>query len=160
MEDYYCGITLIDGDNSLIIKPIKFNCPDSTYPINNSIESKVTIKAGCFQAEYLADFSSFDYSRFGREIDRLYDNLGGVANFLCDDRFLTIRVVGDGLGHFKADCIAIDSPGYDERSLNFVINFDQTQIKQIVNQVDLILQVFPVIEDKSKTKKKLQLTLA
>jgi hypothetical protein len=146
-------IKLIDGDISLIIEPIKFSYPDSTYPTNNIIQSRVSILAGSFEANYLADLSTLDFRCFRREIERLCDNLGGVANYNCDNRFLSIRVLGDGLGHFKADCIAIDSPGFDERSLSFVINFDQTQIKDIVNQIDTILQTYPIKEDNLKTKK-------
>lgn len=139
---------LIDNDFSLQIVPLRLMFPEAqTDRDKNLISTKIIINAGGFKGDYTGEIMTVDFERFKQGLKRLYDNLNGYANFDCLDRFLTIKINGDGLGHFNADCEAIDNPGFEERRLNFTLHFDQTQINNLVYQLDLITKKFPITGD-------------
>jgi hypothetical protein len=55
---------------------------------------------------------------------------------------LNIRLTGDGAGHLEAFCEACDRPGYNESSLSFYMNIDQTFIPALIRQLDEIIGSF------------------
>lgn len=139
---------LIDNDFSLQIEPLRLMFPDDkTDWARNMISTKIIINAGGFKADYIAEIMTVDFEKFKQGLKRLYDNLSGYANFDCLERYLTIKIKGDGLGHFNADCEAIDKPGFEESRLSFTLHFDQTQINDLVYQIDLITKEFPINGD-------------
>ena len=88
-----------------------------------------------------------DFGIFKRELFRLYDNLKGVANFNDLEGYLKLKITGDGIGHFEADVKACDQPGVNASELTFAMGFDQTGIKELVNQLDRITKQFPITGD-------------
>ena len=135
---------LIDNKFSLQIEPLGLMFPNAQTDRDKSlISTKIIINAGGFKADYIAEIMTIDFVRFKNELKSLYDNLSGYANFDCLERYLTIKIKGDGLGHFNANCEAIDNPGFEESTLNLTLHFDQTQINNLVDQLDLIIKEFP-----------------
>ena len=57
---------------------------------------------------------------------------------------LSINITGDGLGHFTADCEALDQAGTGNR-LTFTRYFDQTEIPAILEGLNGVLNENPVI---------------
>jgi hypothetical protein len=144
---------LIDNDAVLQIKPEKFLCPDSDIDWDkNFISTRIYIKIGGFQGEYLAEIMTFDFYKLKKDLERLYNNLNGHGYFDCLDRYLTIKIAGDGLGHFKCECEAIDRPGFEESVLKFVLSFDQTQINGLIKQLNTILEEYPIIGESNDEK--------
>ena len=60
------------------------------------------------------------------------------------EEWLSIDIAGDGKGHFRADCVAVDMPGTGNR-LTFEIEFDQTDLPEIHGGLDAISRAFPVV---------------
>jgi hypothetical protein len=139
---------LIDHDFSLRIEPIKYMFPDDqTDQGKNLVYTKIIINAGGFKAEYHAKIMTLDYEKFKQELRKLYNNLNGFAGFDCFDGYLTMKIQGDGLGHFTADCSASDNPGFEQRELIFYLHFDQTQINDLVSQLSSITKEYPIKGD-------------
>jgi hypothetical protein len=136
---------IVDSGNIVRLELIKLINKNSKHDWDrNWIITKVTIKGGAFSGQYNADFMTVDFEKFNRELSSLYDNLNGTANFKDLEDYLELKIIGDGLGHFEVDVIACDQPGIYGSELKFKITFDQTQIKELVNQLDLINKEFPV----------------
>ncbi len=87
-----------------------------------------------------------DLKQFQKEFSLLYDNLNGSANFHDLEGYLDLKIKGDGLGHFEVDVTACDQPGIDSSELRFNISFDQTLIKDLNYQLELITKKYPVLE--------------
>ena len=84
-----------------------------------------------------------DFEKFKHEISNLYNKLDGSANFDTLESQISIKIKGDGVGHFEADCFVMDFAGTGNK-LDFEINFDQTIITELISQLDNITKVFPV----------------
>jgi len=55
-----------------------------------------------------------------------------------------IKIVGDGIGHLHAECEVMDYAGTGNK-LELEINFDQTHIPKIINQLEKITNRSPKI---------------
>jgi hypothetical protein len=53
-----------------------------------------------------------------------------------------MKIQGDGLGHFEAECHAMDQAGVGNR-LEFRLSFDQTDIPGILKGLDRVNEAFP-----------------
>jgi hypothetical protein len=119
--------------------------PDSNdFWDGNWLNTRIIIKAGAFSGNYKAQLRNVDFLDFKNGLKNLYIKLDGYASFSCIEDYLQIKIKGDGLGHFSADCIAIDNPGIYGHKLEFNIDFDQTEISAMTKILDLIITVFPI----------------
>ena len=122
-----------------------FAYPDSTdFWDGNWINTRIKIKVGGFIGDYAAQLRNVDFFDFKNGLEILYDKLDGYASFNCLEDYLQIKIKGDGLGHFEADCMANDNPGVYGNELKFSIAFDQTEIHSLTNMIDNILNEFPI----------------
>ena len=112
----------------------------------NWIRSKVTVKAGGFSGQFECNLMTTDFERFKRGLSILYDKLDGTASFDTIEGQVTIKIMGDGIGHLVADCSVMDDAGLGNK-LEFEINFDQTVIPDLVRQLDEITWAFPISGD-------------
>lgn len=132
-----------------------FAYPDSTdFWDGNWINTRIKIKVGGFTGDYKAQLRNVDFLDFKNGLARLYDKLDGYANFNCLEDYLQIKIKGDGLGHFSADCLANDNPGIYGHELKFSIDFDQTEIQSLTKMIDDILIRFPIKEIEQIRKNK------
>ena len=112
----------------------------------DSVNTIISVRSGHFKGEYPFKMVSVDFEWLKRGFKRLYNNLGEVFNFDCFDRgFLVLKIKGDGIGHFECDCIVNDNPGIYGTELIFRLEFDQTEINDLVYQLDLITKTYPII---------------
>ena len=122
-----------------------FSYPNSTdFWDGNWINTRIKIKVTGFIGDYEAQLRNVDFLDFKNELERLYNNLDGYANFNCLEDYLQIKIKGDGLGHFFAECIAIDNPGIYRHELKFTLEFDQTEIHGMTKMIDDLLNEFPI----------------
>lgn len=110
----------------------------------NWITGFVKLKAGGFSGEFNAEFMTIDFIQFQEELEFLYNNLSGNANFQTLEDQVEIKISGDGLGHLEAECVVMDSAGFGNK-LEFEIQFDQTFLPRITNQLKQITSKFPKI---------------
>ena len=142
MDDkLYFEIT--DGLDTIKIEPMNLTYPDAEHDWDkNLINSKVSIKGGAFRGQFDAQFMTVDFEKFKQELRRVYNDLKGYANFNCLEDYLELKVKGDGIGHFSVDIIANDNSA--KSKLEFELTFDQTQIPELLRQLDTITKRFPI----------------
>jgi hypothetical protein len=135
----------------------KYSYPNSNdFWDGNWMDTKINIKAGAFIGSFVAQIRNVDFLDFNKGLGNLYNKLDGFANFNCLEDFLEIKIKGDGLGHFSADCIANDKQTISGNKLEFSLEFDQTEIISLTNMIDKILDKFPIKEiDQIKRNKNL-----
>ncbi|MBO6793049.1 MAG: hypothetical protein JJ895_04005 [Balneolaceae bacterium] len=138
---------LKDSGDFIRIDLLKLSHPDAELDWdNNWIKSNVTVKAGAFTGQFDAELMTTDFEKFKQELSRLYDKLDGTALFDTLEGQVVIKIKGDGIGHFEADCSVMDFAGTGNK-LEFEINFDQTIITKMVNQLEGITNAFPISGD-------------
>lgn len=116
----------------------------SDYWDGNWVYASVEIAAGVFRGTFEAQLRAEDFVRFRDQLRPLYENLGASATFDTMEGWLGIDIKGDGKGHFHAACTAVDQPGVGNR-LTFGIDFDQTELPDILRGLDAICTAVPVI---------------
>ena len=114
----------------------------------NWIETRITLSAGGFRGRFRASLRSEEFVRFRAGLRRVYASPRtaiptSVAEFAALEEQLTIRVIGDGPGHFTAECVAVDEAGTGNR-LEFTLRFDQSCIPALLTDLDALITAFPV----------------
>ncbi|WP_316736620.1 hypothetical protein [Pedobacter aquatilis] len=134
-----------ESGNFIRIDLIGFNHPNSELDWDkNWVKGFVKVRAGGFLGEFTADFMTTDFVSFKIELAKLYDKLNGIATFNTLESQVEIKIVGDGIGHLKAECEVMDNAGTGNK-LEFEIDFDQTHIPKILNQLEKITDRFPKV---------------
>lgn len=129
---------------------IRIDLIDYNYPYadldwdKNWISGIVKVKAGAFSGEFKTDFMTVDFVSFKNEMEKLYDKLNGIATFYTLENQVEIKIIGDGIGHLKAECKVMDYASIGNK-LKFEIDFDQTYIPKLLNQLEKITRRFPKI---------------
>lgn len=128
----------------LSIRPLRRRFPDAQdYWDGNWLDAEITLRVGAFRGAYEAQLRTDDFSRFRDALRRLYDELTGDAAFLSLEQWLRLRLVGDGRGHIAVTCDAMDAAGLGNR-LTFNLELDQTELPQMLRDLEAILRDFPV----------------
>jgi hypothetical protein len=137
----------IGGSNweHVIIRPTRRERPEaSDYWDGNWVCANVKVEARAFRGEFEAQLRTQDFVRFRDALHVLYETLKGGAKFETIEGWLTIDIQSDGKGHFHAACLAVDQPGIGNR-LTFGLDFDQTELPEILRGLDAICTAFPVV---------------
>jgi hypothetical protein len=139
-----------DTGDYIRIELLKLSYPDSAFDFDrNCIKSIVTVKAGGFNGHFDCELMTTDFVSLNTGLSKLYDKLSGVASFNTIEGQVEMKITGDGIGHFTADCSVMDNEGIGN-TLEFEITFDQTLIPEMLNQLENILKDFPVTGDLKK----------
>ena len=142
-----------DTGNFIRVTAIRLMYPDAEMSWDrNWIESHIEISAAPFHGKYRASLMTVDFEKFKRELRRVYKDLSGVTAFNCLEDDIEIKIKGDGLGHFAATCTGKDTTNIHGSKLSFHLDFDQTQIPELINQLDEITKAFPIFGDDIKMK--------
>lgn len=139
---------LFDAGDIIRLEPLELVNYGSTLDLyRNWVKTKVTVKGGKFSGQYLGEFATLDFENFKQELSQLYYNLKGTANFNDMEGYLALRIKGDGIGHFEVQVKACDHPGVNASELTFTIGFDQTELNELLNQLDRITKKFSISGD-------------
>lgn len=114
------------------------------YRDGNWLAARVELRAGGFRGHFDAYLRGEELQAFRDAMNRLHAFEVNEAGFDTMEGQLSIKVNGDGLGHFEADCNAQDVVGIGNR-LRFSLSFDQTEIPAIVAGLNSVVEEFPVI---------------
>lgn len=146
--DYKEPVEFVLGKKSsdyLLIETLNYADPNSNdYWDGNWLNTYIELKVGGFNGNYKAQIRNDEFQNFRNGLEYPYNKLDGRTNFECIEHYISIQVEGDGLGHFQAKCTANDNPGIYENTLEFSIEFDQTEIPGLINMLDDILKQFPI----------------
>jgi hypothetical protein len=115
----------------------------SDYWDGNWLNAVIEIDAGGFRGLYGAYLRAEELREFREGLARLYSFDIKETKFETMEGQLDINVRGDGLGHFTAECVAVDQAGTGNR-LSFTLSFDQTDIPAILRGLDSLVEEFPV----------------
>lgn len=120
----------------------------SDYWDGNWVKSIINVSAGGFTGKVRASLRSEEFVEFMNELSMLYKELSGQAHFTTMEKWLSITVVGDGLGHFEAQCkLSDNAPAGGGNTLYFTLHFDQTFIPGMLDGLNRIVTAFPVIRN-------------
>ncbi len=120
----------------------------SDYWDGNWVKSIINVSAGGFTGKVRASLRSEEFVEFMNELSMLYKELSGQAHFTTMEKWLSITVVGDGLGHFEAQCkLSDNAPVGGGNTLYFTLHFDQTFIPGMLDGLNRIVTAFPVIRN-------------
>jgi hypothetical protein len=99
------------------------------------IKASAKIQVGDFygQTELLLTVS--DIIRFKEQVECLYLNLKGYAEFTTIEGQVGIKVETDGLGHMNTSGYLKDDVSSGNK-LSFKIEFDQTLLKRTISEID------------------------
>ena len=133
-----------DDSEYLSVKILGRSNAAQDYWDGNWVNVDIEIDAGCFRGRCSAYLRAEELKDFHDAIARLYSFDSKEAKFKTMEEQLSINISGDGLGHFTADCEAVDQVGIGNR-LNFTLFFDQTEIPTILKGLEVVVKEYPVI---------------
>ncbi|HEX7174772.1 MAG TPA: hypothetical protein VF240_05770 [Pyrinomonadaceae bacterium] len=113
------------------------------YWDGNWVNAEIEIDVGSFSGRYDAYLRVEELKDFRDALARLYSFDSNEAKFETMEEQLSISIKGNGLGHFMAECEALDQAGIGNRLL-FSLEFDQTEIPEMLKGLDTVVQEFPV----------------
>jgi len=129
------------------LEPIDLNYPTATEDWDRSwVKTKISVKAGVFSGHFNANCMTMDFELFKQRLKILDNDFNAIATFEPLENCLSLKISGDGLGHFELHCEVSPNPPEGEK-LSFVIDFDQTEIKNYIRQLDKITKAFPIKGD-------------
>jgi hypothetical protein len=120
----------------------------------NWLRARVEIAVGGFRALVICDLRSEELRQFHCDLARLQETTRGVAEFFTMERWLFLRVVGDGRGHVLFQCKVNDNAGIGN-TLSCELNVDQTFVRLFLGQLAIALQVYPVVGEEEEIRKSL-----
>lgn len=135
----------------LTVTVLRRSCAECVdcYWDGNWIETEARIVAGSFHGVICENLRSEELDGLKAQMIGLYRNLEGQASLETREGWLNIQIEGDGIGHFVANCEAKDRVS-DGNILTFSLQFDQTDIHEIVRDLESILEQFPVVGSSEK----------
>ena len=114
------------------------------YWDGNWIDCAIAVHAGGFRGEYVACLRTNEFATFQADLERLYRELAGSGGFHSMEEWVDIQLTGDGRGHFAGLCRLKDRAG-DGNVLECEVEFDQTDVPAMLEQLRRIADQFPVI---------------
>jgi hypothetical protein len=131
-----------EGSEYLRVRVLARAHPESGDWEVNWLNAEVEIWAGGFRGRLGANLLAGELSTLRADLSRLYSFESREAAFDAYDGRLSIKIKGDGLGNFAAECEALDGVG---NRLTFSLLFDQTEIPPTLKGLDAVLKEFPFI---------------
>src|SRR5262245_28635047 len=134
-----------DGGDFLTITLLGRSHPGATdYWDGNWVRAAGEVRAGGFRGSVGGDLRAEELARFHDRLVRLQERFRGRAELETMERWLSIRVTGDGKGHMDFQCNVHDQPGIGNR-LDCTLATDQTFTRRTIAELDAAVQAFPVI---------------
>ena len=99
------------------------------------IKARAKIQAGSFYGQTELMLTLYDIIRFKKQIERLYRDLKGFAEFTTIEGQVGFKVDTDNLGHMYMTGFLKDDVS-SGNELTFTIAFDQTLLRQTIHEID------------------------
>lgn len=115
---------LVLGGNEAEHIELRFNSPQ-VADRDGWLETYVDIVVKGFRGSIRAFVEIADLVRFGEQLARLHETLGGNAELATTERQIMLTVQGDGRGRVSVKGAAYSEPCFGNK-LEFELNLDQT----------------------------------
>jgi hypothetical protein len=123
--------------------------PDATdYSDGNWLNSVVEVSAGPWRGSYRASVRADEFADFYKQLQVLYvDTDAQPAQFHSMEPWLQLTVErSDRLGHLRVVGRAQAEPFFEGHNLlQFVLELDQTYLPRVLDELEQVLNEFPVI---------------
>jgi hypothetical protein len=126
--------------------------PVGDYYDDNWLKIEISVQAGGFEEKVNAAILTEDLERFLSQLRPLYETLSGSAEFGTMEDQLNLKLAGDGKGHIELHGEVADRPGIGNR-LHFTLQFDQSQLRASIGELEKATLQFPVRGLNSSAKK-------
>jgi hypothetical protein len=123
--------------------------PTGEYWDDNWLVVEVRVNAGGFRGKISATFITTEFVEFLSDLRPLFETLKGEAKFETMEGQLSLQLVGNGNGGIELCGEILDQSGIGNR-LNFILRFDQSQLKTAVRELEQVVSQFPVREGRKK----------
>jgi hypothetical protein len=110
---------------------------------DNWLTTQIRVRAGGFRGQADASILTSELVHFLAQLRSLQEELRGTAEFSTLEEQLSLRLMGDGLGHIELVGAIADLPGICNR-LNFTLQFDQSQLSTSIRDLEKVTAQFPV----------------
>lgn len=133
----------------LLVEVMARSYPQSLdYDDGNWLTTQISVQAGAFAGSYHASLRCEEFARFLSSLRLVEASFGTdipayAAEFDTMEGQLSIVIRGDVWGHFTASCVAVDDFGARNR-LEFTLAFDRTYLPAMLDELEAIIQAFPV----------------
>ena len=118
--------------------------PESTdFEDGNWLESEIKIDVPGFKGLYGANLRSDDFEQFCIDLKKLKSNHAKEIEFTTMEEGLYLKGLLDITGNIKWEGVAKSS--WDSSCLTFRIETDYSTVDRLLNQVQEILNKFPVV---------------
>jgi hypothetical protein len=138
------GFRIGSQSEFLDVKIVGRSHASQDYWDGNWLNADIQIATGGFHGRFGAYLRAEELKIFHDSLMRLYSFDTKAVKFETMEEQLSIGIQGDSLGHFTAECEARDQAGIGNR-LSFTLNFDQTELPEILKGLEEALKEFPVI---------------
>jgi hypothetical protein len=123
--------------------------PDATdYWDGNWLNSVVEVAAGPWRGSYRASLRADEFAELHNQLQVLYEDTGSQpAQFNSMEPWLQFSVErSDRLGHLRVAGRAQAEPFFDSHNvLHFALELDQTYLPRVLDELEQVLNEFPVI---------------
>jgi hypothetical protein len=107
------------------------------------VKALVQVEVGAFKGEIEIYICVSDMIRFKEQLEPVYRNLEGFAEFKTIEDQLAIKIEVDKLGHVQASGFILDDFDCGNK-LNFNISYDQTLLWHTISEIDeALFELFP-----------------
>ena len=117
--------------------------PVGEYFDDNWLLVDITVRAGGFHGNASATIITGELEKFLSELKPLYEKLSGSVKFDTLEGQLKLQLNGDGKGHIELLGEVTDRKG-DGNCLHFTLEFDQSQLRVSISELEKIMLEFPV----------------
>jgi hypothetical protein len=118
--------------------------PDAEdYWDGNWLSASVNLAVGPWKGTSGIGLYAVELTRLRGVIEEIYEHLDGTYIFEPMEHDMTLTFAGDGRGHISLRGQLRDILGATE--ISFCLAMDQTDLPQIVQEIDRVLEIFPVV---------------
>jgi hypothetical protein len=130
-----CAISIGNESGFLSLVIIGRSYPGAAdYWDGNWLDCYAEVACGAFRGKVKGSIRTDELEGFHQQLVRLYERLTGEAELVTMERWLGLRVVGDGRGHLEARGTLRDDPALGN-TLDFRLYLDQTQLPPVLQQM-------------------------
>jgi hypothetical protein len=105
----------------------------------NWLSSSVLVEVDGFKGELDVAFQTFDFTRFGRELDALLDSKSKLAALVTMEEAVSLQVEVGSLGHATVTGILSS----ETVRLSFSFETDQTYLQAVQRELHALAREFP-----------------